>query len=335
MDINLTKIIDTAHKLKEAEHDANEELKIGNYRAGSTGLYIQETGFDGKPTGTPKLYGQCARKLLLRSKGIQIEEVSDDRRIMFSGGLMNEQILLEDIRLGSDYLLKQEEEIPTFWKTETLGTAVTGRPDIVLCDPKTEESVLGLELKMVSSLWTARDVGCKQKPKFNHLCQAAHYMWQLDIPFKLVYTSYVDYQIPSWASGPSHFPAPDTPGSEIIEYAAPDKRGLIKAKKTLPFRKVYDLRWSNNGTLLYRMEGDLTFNRTIITLDGIKSYFELLDRAQEQKELPPRPENVDIDGVKSGWSMCDPKYCSLASVCDKVSTLGEFLSETTNTKGDS
>lgn len=296
-DIKLQPIIDAALQLKEAEHDAGEELKAGNYRAGSTGLWI-----DGQ------FYGKCARKLLLRSKNIQVETIPSDKKIMFSGGLMNETVWVEDLRLGSDYNLKMEEEIPTEWYTHTSGTRVTGRPDIVLCDPKTDKPLLGLELKMAASAWTARDV-IQGNPKFDHLTQAAHYMWQLNIPFKLIYTSYVNYPIAGWMS--KVFPKYEELGYEYIEYK--EDKGRKVPKNVKPFKIVYDLKWSKEGNLMFKREKDLTFTRSFITLQGIKDYFEELDKTQQMKKLPLKPKTVNHLGEEANWSICS--YCPLDSVC--------------------
>lgn len=298
--IKLTDILATAEKQREYEHDAGEELKKGNYRAGSTGLY-QEGSF----------YGKCARKLLLRTEGVKSESVTDDRRIMFSGGLMNEEVWLENLKLGSDYTLKTEEEIPTSWFTKTSSTPVTGRPDIVLCDPETENPLLGIELKMVSSVWTARDI-IQGNPKFDHLTQASHYMWQLDIPFKLAYTSYVDYAVMGgWMAKlfPKH---DDDVGAEYCEYKQ-NSKGFMDIRKVKPFRIIFDLKWSPLGVLLYKEELDAVYKPTVITLDGVKNYFEELDKVREGNYLPPKPTNVNADGSKTSWSLCD--YCSLNSVC--------------------
>lgn len=296
-DIKLEKIISTAEKMREAEHDAHEDLKIGTYRAGSTGLFQDS-----------KFYGKCARKLFLRSSGIKSEGIPSDRQVMFAGGRMNETTWLEDLRLGSDYSFKTEEEIPTEWFTKA-GTKVTGRPDIVFI--KEDKPVLGLELKMVSSIWTARSI-ITGNPKFDHLTQAAHYMWQLDIPFKLVYTSYVDYAvIGGWLA--KLFPGAEEPGSEFCEYKE-NKKGYLDIKKVLPFRRVYDLKWLPSGKLAYKEESEGAYTPTVITLQGVKDYFEELDKVQEKRELPARPVNIKADGTKESWTMCD--YCSLKPVCD-------------------
>lgn len=296
--INILQAFETATALRQAEHDANDAVKKGYYRAGMTGLSLDGT-----------IYGKCARKLFLRAENIKAEEVPADRVNMFAGGLMNEEVVVEDLKLGlSHYSILREEEVPTRWETTTSSTPVTGRPDIVFQDPDTKELVLGLELKMMSSVWTARAVAMG-KPKFYHMTQAAHYMWQHNIPFKLVYKSYVDFAVPNYGR---YFPKPEDKGSEHIEYKP--SKGYMNAHKILPFTKVFDLKFSNEGVLLFKEENDTVYDTTVITKEGIKEYFEQLDKSLEGEVLPPRPKNIDIFGKKEGWTDCS--YCPLVSVCD-------------------
>ena len=114
MKINILQAFESAASLRQAEHDAGDALKKGCYRAGMTGLYK-----DGI------LYGKCARKLFLRAENIKAEEIPADRVNMFAGGLMNEEVVVEDLKLGlSQYNILREEEVPTRWETSTSSTPV-------------------------------------------------------------------------------------------------------------------------------------------------------------------------------------------------------------------
>lgn len=320
-DIKLGKAFEVAAELEAAEHDALEQEKRDRYRAGMTGLFRKG-----------KLYGKCARTLFLRSKGLKDSVISRDKINMFAGGLMNEEIVVKDLKLGaSEYNILREEEIPTKWETDTRNTLVTGRPDIVLQDPDTKELVLGLELKMVSSVWTARSVA-QGKPKMYHLLQAAHYMWQLGVPFKLVYKSYVNFATP--LQGYKYFPKEGEPGSEFMEYSTTyryqngEKHEVPYCKTVLPFTKIYDMKFSDEGLLLIKDENAPFYEETVITKEGIKEYFEELDRVLERKQLPARPKNIDYTGKREGWTDCS--YCALESICDSSETdLTKWLDEVT------
>lgn len=298
MEINLSKLLDTAHQLRQAEHQALEQGKLGSYRAGNTGIYLNAQFYGNK----------CPRKTLLRNLGIDTEDTEASKHIMFSGGRMNEEVWMESLRLAYEWDILQEEEIPTSWKTDE-GTVVSGRPDIVLLN-RDKKPVLGIELKMASSVWTTRDVLFLDMPKFDHLAQAAHYMWQLKIPFKLAYTGYVEYPVVGWMQ--KNFPKKGAKGSEHCEY---NEKGDIK--KTRPFNRIYDLRFDQlTGILQYSIEGTNTWITTVISTEGIQNYFNELDNCQKKNKLPSRPMTVNPDGAKDGWSICS--YCSLAATCDKT-----------------
>jgi hypothetical protein len=132
---------------------------------------------------------------------------------MFAGGKSNEDIWYSLLR-PSFPNIKREEEIPVSWVND-YGITITGRPDMVICDDA-GKPVHGLELKMVASVWTSRDVRFQGAPKLDHLCQAAHYMMLLEIPFSLCYAQYVEFPVVGWMQ--RNFPKIGTAGSEACEY---------------------------------------------------------------------------------------------------------------------
>lgn len=294
--INLNKLIEEANEQEIEEHLESEAGKVGNLRAGNTGLFQEGA-----------VVGKCHRLTFLRMKGIIVEEEDASRSLMFEAGHSNEDIWTK--KLGRSYkgVIKREEEIPVSWKT-TNETLVTGRPDIVLCDTE-EKAIHGLELKLVSSLWTARDI-LGDKPKAVHLMQAAHYMWLLNIPFDLVYTSRVDFAVMGWAQ--RHFPAKGQPSSEHCEY---NDNGEIK--KVLPFLKIFELRL-HKETLQYKVGNKWT--DTIITVPRIKEFYEYISKMEEANQLGNRPLNLDAAGNKLNFSLCD--YCNLKAHCDKYEERG-------------
>ena len=293
------------------EHNAAEVHKKGILRAGNTGLLL--------PDGS--VIGKCARQTYLRLDGISAGEDDASREFMFAAGRTNEDSwidLLVRAGIPNDHI-KREEEIPISWQTRS-GRTVSGRPDIVLGEPRLGAFVptKGIELKLVSSLWTARDVAIKQEPKAMHLMQAAHYSWKLgDLPFELWYTSRADFAINGWAQ--KNFPKQDQPGAKYCQY---NEKG--EPLKTIPFIVGYELDW-NKGVLEYR---SLTspggkWIPTIVTKKAIEDYFELVDSMTQEgnEQLPPRPLNVSASGEKGGYSICS--YCPLQQVCDKKESQGK------------
>ncbi len=314
--------------LDKKEHADAEVKKQGNLRVGTSGI-MSDSG---------DIAGACHRKALLRSKGIEIENIEDHKLIMFQLGYSNEDRTFDDLeRTASDKeVILREEQIPVEWMTSN-GTKVTGRPDIVLCEQEVHESgkmpagnklvegddrvslkpVLALELKSVHSVWTARDVVFSGAPKLDNLIQAAHYMWKLGVPYKLVYKSYsaLGQQISSWAH--KFFPKQGEPLSELCDYTAKGDLNQIKQ-----FEVVYDLRLDANGRVEYSVEGADKWTSTIVTVHDIERYFEYVSKMEETQQLGPRPLNVSSVGLDKSFNMCDTKYCPLAGICKSTEKLG-------------
>lgn len=292
----------------QEEHAAGEIKKLGILRAGSTGLLL--------PNGS--VVGKCARQTYLRLEGIEAGEDDASREFMFAAGRTNEDSWVDlFLRAGiAKEDIRREEEVPISWKTRS-GRIVSGRPDIVLGEQRGGEwtPIKGVELKLVSSLWTARDVAIKQEPKAMHLMQAAHYSWKLgDLPFELWYTSRADFAINGWAQ--KQFPQQGQKGARYCQY---NEKG--EPLKTIPFIVGYELAW-NKGVLEYRCltdKGDWV--QTIVTKQAISDYFELVDEMTRSDSLPPRPANLSATGEKGGYSICS--YCPLQQVCDKKEAQGK------------
>ena len=291
-----------------AAHDELEKTKVGILRAGNTGLLLA----DGRVTG------KCARLTYLRFKGIQVEEADHSRELMFAAGRTNEDSWMEVLRAADPTLIiRREEEIPIGWKTDN-GTSVTGRPDIVLGHVSILSGQfvpeIGIELKQACSLWTCRDVGILMRPKVPHLMQAAHYSWQLGIPFELWYTNRTDFAVMGWAQ--KNFPRPGEPGSDRCEY---NDKGEIK--KVLPFNQGYELEWASpdsmSSALRYRAIGSrqASWTDTIVTRQAIVDYFSAVAAMDEGDRLPPAPVNLEADGGKGPYSICG--YCPLEETCAK------------------
>lgn len=279
------------------KHDQEEEAKRGTLRGGNSGVILS----------SGDILGKCHRLSYLRSKGLETPN-EPDKELMFAAGRTNEDSWMDVLKESWHGTIKQEEECPVVWTTDS-GVTVSGRPDIILCD-SAEKPLLGLELKLASSVWTAISVLLKGAPKTDHLIQAAHYSWVLDLPFELWYTSRVNWQLPYWKWVTEL--AEEWSGPEV---GWKESRGKMVPAKLFPFYVGYKL-WWHKGQLAYQREGSTERVDTDITVASIKSYYEFVATMEKNKDLGPRPASIEIDGSKMGWNKCDAKYCPLSEVCD-------------------
>lgn len=280
-------------KRLQAKHDSEEKTKVGSLRAGNAGFVT----VDGK------FVGQCARLTYLRHLGIKIEDNEESKEHMFAAGRGNEDLWMQVLREGWPGKIRTESDIPTKWVTDN-GINVTGRPDIVLCssDDKPE---YGIELKLVSSVWTAKDVLFGGHPKLDHITQAAHYAWQLNVPFEIWYTSRVNWPVVGWMG--KMFPKAGEPGSEHCVY------GDSGIKRINPFVVGYELKITNQG-VMFRLAGSKDqWQVSPVTINGIKEYYNVISKMTESDTLPPLSLNLDANGDKLNWSKAE--YCALGDLC--------------------
>lgn len=316
-------------------HDVAETGKLGTLRAGNTGVLLSD--------GT--IVGKCARLTYLRLIGIDAGDDDASRELMFGAGTSNEDRWYDMLVRGgfpAECLLR-EGETPISWQLPS-GRWVTGRPDIVLCDKVVGAASVGqqvpyyiprrlIELKQVSSLWTARDVlfgkgptkseptrNVPPQPKSMHLMQAAHYAWQLDCPGELWYTSRSDFHVPYGG-----FPKPGELGSEYIGYVDGSK-----PFKVLPFLIGYGLEWRGGNLYFRKLATGSTrpkgpWVKSLVTKQGILDYYQLVDKLDQEgmEELPPRPTNILPDSNSEGSSPCD--WCTLAETCTRSERKGKTV----------
>lgn len=310
-----------------AKAKQEESSKLGILRAGNTGMITSEG----------QIIGPCLGLTYLRFKGVDVKGLEDDgdfsgiqgRELMFEAGRSNEDLWTEVLKQAWSGTILRESEIATSWTTSQ-GIRVTGRPDVVLCT-KEGKPVLGLELKLVSGFWTAYNVLCKGQPKFNHLLQAAHYSWQLKVPFEVWYASRSDYHTVGWIS--SQLPKPGEPGSDILEYTyyrlnadqsktkvakwqwqklTPEDR-TAEPLKILPALHGYRIEFKPDGFLYYQdiSNPKETWLKSIITLDNIQRYYETI--ADGIEIVPPEPTLTKANGTKENYKARD--YCPLGPLC--------------------
>jgi len=178
-----------------------------------------------------------------------------------------------------------------------------------------------LELKLVSSLWTVRDVLFKGKPKIVNLMQAGHYAWKVGVPAELWYTSrtnfaLTDYSENRWFAS-KNFPRQGKPLSEYCKY---NEKGQLLSVE--PFIVGYEIEWTPKGQLRYRVLGGdagegKAWTHTFITQAGIEQFYESVSAMGKINVLLPRPVNKDADGEKAGFDLCEAQYCPLSATCKK------------------
>lgn len=300
--INIHRLLKEGVAINEAAAKEEEKKKLGTLRAGTSGILLA----DGKSVGA------CPRKAWIRSKGHTLEDHSFATQLMFQAGHSNEEQWMDLLRASYPHKILQEDEIPTKWTTSN-GTAVTGRPDILLLDADNKPALV-LELKLASSLWTVRDM-LAGKPKADHLIQAAHYSWQLGVPAELWYTSRANFAVTSkdtWMT--KQFPKIDEPGAEFCTYNDKDE---IKSVNSVT--RGYRLEWNARGQLLvtaipFPSEDAHQQVFTNVTVDGIKKFYEEVSLIDTTQVLPKRPSNLHVDGSKMPYSACN--YCPAKPACD-------------------
>lgn len=316
---NIGELLKKGHDILNAKHDELEKTKLGTYRGGNSGAKLGN-----------KIYGKCHRITLARTLGYA-PDIATDRNIMFAAGVTNEDSWNDVLVAAWDGVVLREEEVPIKWMT-TAGTPVTGRPDFVLAertmtipnpaDPspfagdvsvEVVKPVLGLELKLVSSFWTMVSVLIGREPKSDHVIQAAHYSWQLGIPFELWYTSRVDWAISGWTE--KFFRGMDKLMSWVWNEPI-IASGAKGPKKVFPFYIGYELEWDGD-LMYYRQVGTADWFATVVTKESIANYYNFIDEMRTTKTLGPRPESNKITGNAGTYDKCSAEYCPWSKICDK------------------
>lgn len=288
--MNLEELFWLGIQADRKQHEEKEESKIGTLRAGDSGVML--------PTGD--IIGSCHRRSYVRSfLGIESEPPEQSNLLMFELGKANEVIWEDKLRKSWPGTIKKEEEIPTRWTTAN-NTPVTGRPDMVLCDAAGNPKI-GIEHKAICSLWTARDVSFEMVPKTKHLFQAAHYAWQLNIPYHIVYSQYTNYAIPDWAY--KMFPA----GHPLVEVS--DKG---KPKHVKPHLSIFEVAFSREKRIMFR--GGNQWITTPWGIPDIERFYNFIEGLKDRQVLGPRPVNYKANGKAGSYSDCD--YCPLQQICD-------------------
>lgn len=273
------------------EHAEMDQKKIGNLRAGNSGILTEQGEFA----------GCCPHAAHLRQLGVETETHSDDKLIMFQMGILSETAVFTDLKaaLPPGQTILQEEETPIRWETSN-GTPVTGRPDgLVLKDGV---PFYGIELKTAASFFTTKEVLLEGEPKLSALIQAAHYSWKLGVPYKLSYKNYVNQTIPGFKWVQSVIQnAPDF-AKEHINFKG-DYAIAVK-----PYEITYELDADEFGYIWFRIEGQKVWTKSIIREQDIERFYEFVANIKDSKQLGRRVNTVGVTGKKKSYSHCD-MYC--------------------------
>lgn len=332
--IDIDALLDQGQDNLRTSHMEADAKKIGTLRGGSVGCILTD---DGDMSSGYDIVGSCPREVVARYLGYN-ELHSKSTHIMFSLGIANEDIW-SDLLKASGVNFKREEELGLEWQID--GVKASGRPDIVICDEE-DNAQLGLELKMVASVWTARTVLFEMKPKMAHLIQAANYSYRMNVPFELWYTSYVNLAGPDFIT--KLVPKRGERHSEWIDYTLghmkvssrnktgkptlhkikvfngdTDKSNEFLAHKygvdasgfkhVRPFRVGYELMWSKGNDsrtyLSWRSKGSTEWVNTFITQEGIDQYYQLIVDCAKNRTIPPTSTAYDAYGKKEKFKVTD------------------------------
>lgn len=283
---------DARRAINSEEQSSDRDIKAGRLRAGNSGI-VDEHG---------NVAGSCLMAAHIRELGYVVEEVTNDKLIMFSMGHLSEIQKTREIThaLTPGQVLRAEEECAIEWRTSN-GTVVSGRPDLAIYG-EDGRAVEGFELKSIASVYTTSEVLFEATPKLAHLCQAGHYMWQHQIPWTLIYTNYVNQQIPDWKA--RQLP----PLPEELKYAV-EFRKDGKLKQVVPFDVSYSLRFDSEGYVEFSLAGSERWTRSIVRWQDIQRFFEVASTIKETGNLGPRVHTMDALGHELSYSQCG-MYCS-------------------------
>lgn len=284
-DINVEAVLQQGDKAMQAKHAEGEKEKLGNLRGGDSGCVHQG-----------EVYG-CHRSSVARALGYDIPPDPQSMKYFTAGYGIEDQIALK-FQAGWPHQVLREEEIPVSWQVNS-GRLVTGRPDFVLA--KDGVNLLGVELKTIVSTSMSKQIGLKALPSTKHLCQAAHYSWQHEIPWVLTYVSPAVHNTTNNA----------VKGAPKGTYEYPGRYYL----KIEPFHKHFYLRFDGD-VVVYQDPHTGRDVRTIITKQGLKDYYELIDECLEKKTLYFPPVNRYADGSKMPFEHI--RYCKACTAAEKA-----------------
>lgn len=281
--IDLESVIITGDKVLQAEHLEGEKAKAGNLRGGDSGCVHQG-----------EVYG-CHRKAIARNLGYNMP-IDYNSYLFFANGYGQEEQLSHKLKAGWGEV-KSEDEVPVVWNLPS-GRKVTGRPDFELLE--SGQAKLGVELKTICSANACKRTGLEHTPDAKHLCQAAHYMWQHNIPWVLTYIS------------PSRFVVNNFKNRATGHKELPDYPGVIKVD---PFRAHFYLKFVD-GVLHYQHPKTGQDVETIVSVEGIQQYYQLIDECLTNKTLYFPPVSRYATGKAMPFNHV--RYCEYCTAAERA-----------------
>lgn len=324
--MNLTFLTELDDQQQQSVHDAKElrSVEAKELHVASLGTLLD----DGN------LVGECLRKSWLRSQGVKTSEINHSNRRMFEGGRVNELIWQDRLSrtLAAGQCLHTEDtegdNYSTFkYQIPDSEYSITGHADIVVVNG--DVPVLGLELKSVSSLWTAVRVTGEEKPDLKHLIQSGLYSYflglaytksGLPLPYKLCYAQYPVFYAPEYG-----FLTDRVKGADFIELKK--HKGNLIPKNYKPRIKVFDIRVTTEGYVDFRAEGTKTWSNSPVNVHTVLDYVAKLT----QPELWKPPLALDCYGEQCSYKSCD--YCDLKDLCKQTGSMEELKALAANQYG--
>ena len=278
------------------KHQEKEKARLGSVRGGSAGAIVGG-----------EVMGECARKAHLRSKGIETP-LEESITLMTSQGEKNEDIWIEELEAAG---LKVKTQGDLKLELPMHGNTFYGSPDIVIVDEK-DKPIVGLELKNLSAITSAKKRHNELMPDVKHLIQSAVYsktmgdVYKLGkpLPYQLIYSSRS-----LWHT----FAMPKNAQAALVANPIDVKYQWGKAFNLQPFHRIYYLFWTETGKLGFETLGKKYI--TDITGESIDIFYKaVLIDIEKQKNLGPRPSTKDVLGKKA-YSPCN--YCDFSDMCDQ------------------
>jgi len=306
-EINLEQVIRDGEAKQALVHAKREAASLGILRVGNSGCL----------TADGDIIGGCHRVAILRANGVEFP-INGQTNLLFSAGIAHEDLLATKLQDGWIGNVLREEQALVEWKTKN--RSVTGRPDFLLThngdDQSDSNRKVGVELKTLASTSAAETLYFGHKPKVEHLCQSGNYMLEHNTPWVLCYIN---------------------PNSLDTSFFVKKRKenllpsGKVNWKlKVPPFRMYFYLSFID-GVLHYRCE--VTDSKgpvrsydpemTVITSNGIKEYFEVLDEMLVNNELGEEIKHVNYDGSSLPWDHA--KYCEACSMAREDSRYAVWL----------
>lgn len=286
-------------------------------RGGSTGALING-----------KIYGVCHRKAYLRYHGVNTP-LEQEIELMTKQGEKNEEVWFDELLHGlpEDLYVMDQDQFDCKTEIEP-GLEFSGSPDLVLFSRKTDQPVLGLELKNISSVSKVKSTHYELKPDSTHLIQAANYSLRMGdvfnlgqpLPYQLIYSSRSIWHV---------FAMSEKVKAPIVKAKYDVNFRFGRPMSIKPFHRAYHIGWTEDGRMQYWTAGYKKPVVTELTRESIDSYYKVVaQKIEEQNNLGPIPTTKNLDG-STGYSACT--YCDFNVICsanDKIKP-AEFKDQAT------